>query len=343
MRLLHCADLHLEHSFAAEGLPSTVGAALRAELRASFERILALAVTEQVDLVTIGGGLYEHRHATADTARFLQAAFGRCPLPVLIAPGEDDPFLPGSIYHMTEWPKTVTIAAHRGWRPQPGPGAIIWVAGHVADQRPSSALPSAAERSQPNIAIFPAAWGVDDQAIEEAGFTYVLASDAPVRSARRTSVRGASLTFGGEAHHTVALLEVEGDTVSAQLRELPVIRFVEQDLDTSGLLAEEAKRGLSAWLAGCDPPAVARARMAGLRRANWGLDVAAWERELSAPGRYLQILDATHGDGRATHEQSGPSVGAEFSRRLSVHVSADPAERAVRKRALDLGLASLEA
>lgn len=341
MRLLHCADLHLEHSFAAEGLPSAVGAALRAELRTSFEHILALAADEQVDLITIGGGLYEHRHATADTPRFLQAAFERCPLPVLIVPGKDDPFLPGSIYHLTRWPKTVTIITHTDWRPQPAPGATLWTAGHGVDQQPPSALPNAAERSQPNIAIFPCAGAADDQIVEEAGFAHALAAGTPATSPRRTSVAGASLTFGGTPHHTVAILQVDGETVSTQLRELPAIAFVEQDLDASGLLAEETRRGLAAWVAGCAPPTVARARMAGLRRANWTLDAAAWERELSAPGRYLQIVDGTHADRRLSREDQ-PSVGAEFSRRMSALPPADEAETAVRGRALALGLAALE-
>ena len=42
IRILHCADLHLDASFASSGLPPTAGSWRRDNLRATLGRILAL-------------------------------------------------------------------------------------------------------------------------------------------------------------------------------------------------------------------------------------------------------------------------------------------------------------
>lgn len=109
-QILHFSDLHLDTSFATDGIPPSVGDWRRADLRAALGRILALARERRVDAVTIAGDLYEDDYVLPDTGEFLAQQFARLtPIRVLIAPGLHDPFSNRSLYSLTHWPNNVTI------------------------------------------------------------------------------------------------------------------------------------------------------------------------------------------------------------------------------------------
>jgi len=108
--ILHCADLHLDTSFASSGLPVAIGSWRRTDLRATLGRILTLAREQQVNAVTIAGDLYEQDYALPDTANFLTQQFAKlAPIRVFIAPGERDPYTNDSLYALTRWPENVMI------------------------------------------------------------------------------------------------------------------------------------------------------------------------------------------------------------------------------------------
>lgn len=107
VRILHFADVHLDRPFA--GLSADEAAARRRELRDAFRRCLAAARERSVDLVTIGGDLWEDENVTPDTRAFVAHELGTLGIPVLIACGNHDPFLPGGNYERTEWPARVHV------------------------------------------------------------------------------------------------------------------------------------------------------------------------------------------------------------------------------------------
>jgi len=82
--------------------------------------------------VTIGGDLYEHERAGVATAQFLVETFASWqPMRVLLAPGNHDPLVPGSIYLRTRWPENVHL--FRSSRLEPfalGAGLTVWGLGH---------------------------------------------------------------------------------------------------------------------------------------------------------------------------------------------------------------------
>src|SRR3989304_866046 len=89
-RILHFADLHLDRSFAGPGM-TTAEAGRR---RAALIRIVDCALDLDVDLLTIGGDLYEHDRTTSDTGRFVAKQFQRlAPREDLVAPGEPEPLV----------------------------------------------------------------------------------------------------------------------------------------------------------------------------------------------------------------------------------------------------------
>jgi len=79
----------------------------REELRRTFERCLDLALERGVELVTIGGDLWEEEHVTLDTRKWLAARLDELNLPVALICGNHDPLVAGGSHARTEWPTLV--------------------------------------------------------------------------------------------------------------------------------------------------------------------------------------------------------------------------------------------
>ena len=105
VRILHLADVHLDRPFV--GLPLDAARRRRGDLRATFERCLQLARDRGIDLVTIGGDLWEEEHVTADTRAWAAAKLEALELPVAIVCGNHDALIPGGSYTRTVWPANV--------------------------------------------------------------------------------------------------------------------------------------------------------------------------------------------------------------------------------------------
>ncbi len=124
MRILHLSDLHLDRPFPS--LLIDEARARRRELRAAFDRALALAAQRAVDLVTIGGDLWEDEHVTGDTRAYVVGALARLQLPVAIVCGNHDPYLPGGHFARAAWPDSVTIFGGEGLREVRHGEVSIW-------------------------------------------------------------------------------------------------------------------------------------------------------------------------------------------------------------------------
>ncbi|MGH2855566.1 MAG: metallophosphoesterase [Solirubrobacteraceae bacterium] len=107
LKLLHLADVHLDRPFV--GLAASAARARRRELREALEPCLALAVAHRVDVVTIGGDLWEDEHVTPDTCRWVADRLGDVGVPVVLVAGNHDPLRPGGPYRRVEWPANVHV------------------------------------------------------------------------------------------------------------------------------------------------------------------------------------------------------------------------------------------
>ena len=131
LRLLHLADLHLDRAFTGMGCLGDAARRRRAGLREALRLAGETAVEHGCAAVTIGGDLYEHERAGVDTARFLAETFASWPLRVLIAPGNHDPLLPGSLWQRAEWPANVHVFDEPHLRPVGlADGVTVWGLGH---------------------------------------------------------------------------------------------------------------------------------------------------------------------------------------------------------------------
>jgi exonuclease SbcD len=107
VRILHIADVHLERSFVWLG--NQRGDRRRGELRATLARAIDLAIEHHVDALCIAGDLYDTEMVGDATGTFLKALFARLPVPVLISPGNHDPFHAGCLYDRVSWSGNVHI------------------------------------------------------------------------------------------------------------------------------------------------------------------------------------------------------------------------------------------
>jgi DNA repair protein SbcD/Mre11 len=131
--LLHLADLHLDRAFAGMGCQGELAIRRRLGLREALRRAGRTAQERGCVAITIGGDLYEHDRAGADTATFLVDTFASwAPIQVLLAPGNHDALLSGSIYSRTAWPSNVHLFDSAELRPHAlADGLTVWGLAHL--------------------------------------------------------------------------------------------------------------------------------------------------------------------------------------------------------------------
>ena len=140
MKLLHIADIHLDRVFhRAESRPAA--ARRRAELRDALTRALVLGRDRAVDAICVAGDVYEHEYVSEDTVSFLRDSFASAGVPVLVTPGNHDPYLPGSAWQRTDWPANVHVFHRDAVEPRPlGEDVTVWGAAFTARNCDGSAL-----------------------------------------------------------------------------------------------------------------------------------------------------------------------------------------------------------
>ena len=107
LKLLHSADLHLDSPF--EALSSGKAAIRRSEQRSLLSALADLAQRERVDLVLLSGDLLDSSCAYYETGEELLRCLRRMGVPVFLAPGNHDPYVPGSPYQRLRFPENVHI------------------------------------------------------------------------------------------------------------------------------------------------------------------------------------------------------------------------------------------
>ena len=96
IRLIHTGDVHLGAPFPLLG---EFGRTVRAQVRTTFVRVLALARDRGAAAVLVAGDLFDrHRPDVADVRFVLEEVRKLRPLPVVILPGTHDVLSPDSIY-----------------------------------------------------------------------------------------------------------------------------------------------------------------------------------------------------------------------------------------------------
>ena len=126
MKILHTGDLHLDSPFCAAG---ALGAdERRQKQRESLSRVFACAKEEECDLILIAGDLFDGKIVTPETAALVLRLFRESTCPVVIAPGNHDPYTAGSFWSTATLPKQVYLfrAKELSFVEPEGLNARIW-------------------------------------------------------------------------------------------------------------------------------------------------------------------------------------------------------------------------
>lgn len=107
LKILHCGDLHLDSPFS--GLTHARSEARREELRDTFTYMMNYAQSEHIDLLLIAGDLFDSGFVHRDTLTLLCERFAALSCPVLISPGNHDPYTATSLYASGKLPPNVHV------------------------------------------------------------------------------------------------------------------------------------------------------------------------------------------------------------------------------------------
>nr|MBQ5810874.1 metallophosphoesterase [Clostridia bacterium] len=113
IRIIHMGDLHLDSPFSSLGVDKSE--IRRRELRATFTSIIYYAKEVAADIVLISGDLFDDGYASAETVELICSQFASLPdCRFVIAPGNHDPFVRGSLYTSKKLPKNVCVFSGEG-------------------------------------------------------------------------------------------------------------------------------------------------------------------------------------------------------------------------------------
>ena len=104
LKILHCADLHLDSPFS--GLDPIQSEKRREEQLDVLRNLICYIRNQHIDLVLIAGDLFDSGFTSSKTVKYVADMFAKITCPVVIAPGNHDPYVKNGIYS-NGFPKNV--------------------------------------------------------------------------------------------------------------------------------------------------------------------------------------------------------------------------------------------
>ena len=96
IKILHCADLHLDSPFS--GLDPIQSETRREEQRELLRNLICYVRNQHIDLVLIAGDLFDNGYTNSKTVKYTADLLATVGCPVVISPGNHDPYTPNGIY-----------------------------------------------------------------------------------------------------------------------------------------------------------------------------------------------------------------------------------------------------
>lgn len=371
MKLIHTADIHLDASFAAAGMPAGFGNRRRQSLRDVLSAILRRAKEWPADAVLLAGDLFEHDRVSRDTIAFLREQFEALrPIPVFIAPGNHDPYVLSSPYATEAWPANVHIFRTPEWTEDQLKNVPLTVHGFGFDGPEISRNPFAElqvrDDGRVHVAVAhgserghqPAGKNTyapfDAYSLAQAGLNYVALGHfhafTPIETpTTQFAYSGAPEGHGFDEPGPRHYLEIEIEDLPDGTRRTHVkpvlaskVQYLDQTIDCSGFSSShpliEALRDIARE---AGQPLILRADLVGASSDSFRAEMPTVMDVIGAEFNYLELNDETSSaedlDALACEDTS---LGL-FVRRIrkEINEAPDDARRAVLERALEVGLA----
>ncbi len=107
IRIFHIGDVHLDSPFS--GVDVREGDARRALQREALLNALSVAVEKGADMILISGDLFDCGFVTEETVRTVLSAIEKTNIPVILSPGNHDPYTPDGIYSRKALPENLYV------------------------------------------------------------------------------------------------------------------------------------------------------------------------------------------------------------------------------------------
>lgn len=361
MRILHFADVHLDRPFV--GVSPEAARRRRGELADAFRRCLRLADEHDVDLVTIGGDLWEEEHVSADTRNSVVYELRQFGRPVLVICGNHDPLIPGGTYSRVTWPDNVSLVRASEPELHDLGDVALWGVSWTGGDLSASFLSTfrAPVDGRTHLLLLhgtsgPLAHLTEDDAftfqaaqVREAGFARCLAGHVHVASDDGTIVYPGSpepLRWNETGPHCVALVSVTASAVDVELLSVNERVVETRQIDCGGCLssAEVADR-VRGTLADTEPSRIyLQVRLVGEVGPDCAVNLRRIRSEHESRYAGLVLEDRTEPllDVDARAERRG--LDGLFVRKLRERFAEarDEGERQMLERALEAGLRAID-
>ncbi|MBE6546375.1 MAG: exonuclease SbcCD subunit D [Ruminococcaceae bacterium] len=366
MKLLHTGDLHLDSAFC--GTDSLRAEDRREAQRQVLIRIFECAEREACDLILIAGDLFDSVCVTPETEELCLRLFRRSACPVVIAPGNHDPYTKGSFYRREDLPEQVYVFNSPEVQCFEFPDLGVRVFGYaflsavlqkspLAGVAPPEAngmrnlLCAHADLSDPLSRSCPLTVGD----IVRFGIDYAALGHIHNRrqedSFGNTCIRycgfaeGRSFDELGDGGVLIVTLE-EGRMPSVERRIVSERRYVIAELALDGCAeAQEVRQKLSEAISSIDEPKGTNLRLelVGAVDADCIGDPETLSAELRGELASLELRNMTVPTADGAYLAKDPTLRGAFYRELLPGlVDADPKVRAKAALALQIGLAAME-
>ena len=367
IKIFHIADLHLDSPFSlGEIRRSEQG---RGRLCEVFRRMMRHVRNEKYDLVLIAGDLYENGFITEETAALIKSEFELLPCPVVISPGNHDPYIRGSLYSSCDFSGNVHIFSSENIEKIDFDNLGVSVYGYaftgsiyrsnplgglVTDSSKINLLCAHTELNSPLSPYAPMSEGD----IEQAGFTYAALGHIH-KAPQPRNEEGFAVAYSGFAEGRAFDEIGKGGALSVSIFETgarPEIKI--EKLSFSGYSFEILRQNVS-YMRSEDE--IAEAVQSSISQKGYGVNTALRvilegqidmdfapntaliERRLSAFVDYAEVRDNTLpiASGEALRKDS--TIRGELYRTLEERMlSGNEDERRLAGKALRIGLAALE-
>ena len=254
MKILHCADLHLNSAFS--GLETFEADARRAEMLETLAEVIRYASESGVELILIAGDLFDTPYCSAHTRAEVFDILGGASCPVVISPGNHDHYTRGGVYADSSLPENVFVftSMELGRFDFDDIGITVCGYAYTSDKYERDPLCDGAPLSEENINILCAhtdvRYAVSLHApmsageIARNGFTYAALGhvhnpSAPQRIAGCTVaysgfLQGRGFDETGEGGVYIVDIDRERKSVSLERKAFSRLRYVIERLDVSG-------------------------------------------------------------------------------------------------------------
>lgn len=361
MKMIHCADIHLDAPFSA--FDPVEAQKRRSALRSVFSSLTLYAKTNNVQLCLIAGDLFDDESVTKDTLMLLtkeMASADQCRF--VIAPGNHDPYSNSSPYKLVKWPDNVYIFDSEKVKSFDFPEINTTVYGYAFTSETYSSNPfenfSVKDKSRVNIMCAHCDLGVSGSTyapvtahdFEISGLDYVamghIHKATEILSAGNTIYAYSGCLQGRSFDETGHKGAIVGEITKEQ-KNLKHIRFSSKhyecvECDVSGMQTfDEALEKISQICRSYDTDTMLRIILTGVTGTMFLADVKAVAEVCTNVG-YIELKDKTLALLDAEKLSQDKTLAGEFYRKLEPQLKSDDPEQVhIASMALKYGLMAL--